>query len=411
MPKLNSLNEWLFYLESIHPVEIDMGLERISVVSKRLSIEFLDTKVITVAGTNGKGTTCAFLENALLGEGFDVAVYSSPHIDVFNERLRFNKELVDDSLLIKAFERIEQVRAEISLTYYEYTTLAALIISKQKAPDVLILEVGLGGRLDATNLIDADIAVITSIDLDHQKFLGDNRSAIGMEKAGIVRANKPVVIGDLDVPTKVLNFCRNKPCQILLRDRDFTIKNENNSWQWKNASTYLSNLSPTYIPQDNVATALAVLCLLKIPLNSQKVNSWISTTKVEGRTEVVSQLPLVVLDVGHNPHAARYLAKYITKQNKENVFAVSAMLADKDIEATIGELVNTVDQWYVASLDIPRGASAQRMQKALKGYGKSSNHFDNVYDAYKMALHNSNKNDMILIFGSFFTVAEIKRSL
>ncbi len=411
MHSLTTLNEWLFYLESIHPVEIDMGLERISIVAKRLNIQFDQTQIITVAGTNGKGTTCAFIENALIDEGYQVGVYSSPHIERFNERLRFNKQLIADQPLVEAFEKIENARQDVSLTYYEYTTLAALMIAQQKAPDVLILEVGLGGRLDATNMIDCDIAVITTIDLDHQTFLGNTRAAIGMEKAGIIRANKPVVIGDLDLPDNVLNHCHKVQAKVLLREQEFSVIQNSEQWQWHSKGIVLTHLNTPYIPQDNVATALTVLDLLAIELDTEKVNQWISQTRVEGRTEVIKNTPLVVLDVGHNPHAARYLAKYVTRQNKAKVHAVCAMLGDKDIESTLKEIVDCIDDWYVAPLNIPRGADVDRMSIALKACGKSSNHFDNVVDAYKMALDNANNNDMILVFGSFFTVAEIKKSL
>lgn len=410
--KLTSLNEWLFYLESIHSKEIDMGLERISMVAKRLAISLDKSKVITVAGTNGKGTTCAFIEHALLSQHHSVAVYSSPHIKDFNERLRINAQLIDDQSLITAFNQIELARAEISLTYYEYTTLAALMICQQLQPDFVILEVGLGGRLDATNIIDSDVSVITSIDLDHQAFLGNDRSSIGKEKAGIVRANKPVIIGEPAMPTDVLDFCRQKKAITVVREQDFFITNNDSpNWSWSYQQQSLSNLPQPFIPQDNVATALTTLTVLGIALEHNAVSQWILNTKVEGRTEIVSEQPLVVLDVAHNPHAARYLAKFVQRQNKQQVFAVTAMLADKDIKSTLQTMLACVDHWYVGSLDVPRGANHEIMTNALKDLGKDSNSFDNITDAYRMAVDNANNNDMILVFGSFFTVAKIKQSL
>ena len=410
--KLTSLNEWLFYLESIHSKEIDMGLERISMVAKRLAISLDKSKVVTVAGTNGKGTTCAFIEHALLSQSHSVAVYSSPHIKDFNERLRINAQLIDDQSLITAFNQIELARAEISLTYYEYTTLAALMICQQLQPDFVILEVGLGGRLDATNIIDSDVSVITSIDLDHQAFLGNDRSSIGKEKAGIVRANKPVIIGEPAMPTDVLDFCRQKKAITVVREQDFFITNNDSpNWSWSYQQQSLSNLPQPFIPQDNVATALTTLTVLGIALEHNAVSQWILNTKVEGRTEIVSEQPLVVLDVAHNPHAARYLAKFVQRQNKQQVFAVTAMLADKDIKSTLQTMLTCVDHWYVGSLDVPRGANHEIMTNALKDLGKDSNSFDNITDAYRMAVDNANNNDMILVFGSFFTVAKIKQSL
>ncbi|WOH37593.1 bifunctional tetrahydrofolate synthase/dihydrofolate synthase [Thalassotalea fonticola] len=410
--QLASLDEWLFYLESIHPTEIDMGLSRITEVVQRLNISLTPSKIITVAGTNGKGTTCAFIENALQDEGHSVAVYSSPHIEKFNERLRINKVLIDDESLIAAFKRIEQTRKEISLTYYEYTTLAALLIAEKVKPEFLILEVGLGGRLDATNVIDADIAVITSIDIDHQALLGNTREAIGYEKVGIARVNTPIIIGDLNVPQSVKNYCDDIGCIAKIRNQDFHLLSENltSHWQWQAEGVLIANLPAPFIPRDNIATALMVLNELGINFKPKQVVHWINTTKLEGRTEIVKSEPLVVLDVGHNPHAARYLNKFVKANQKGKVHAIAAMLDDKDIQGTLSEMYDCVDFWYVSSLSVHRGAKQQKLNQILKDDNIKCNSFDNVDDAYRIALANADNNDMILIFGSFFTVAKIKKS-
>lgn len=409
---LANLDEWLFYLESIHATEIDMGLARIASVAKCLQIDLSHTTVVTVAGTNGKGTTCAFLENALLAQGHSVAVYSSPHIEYFNERLRINKHLIDDQRLIKAFERIEISRADVSLTYYEFTTLAAMMIVQQCSPEYFILEVGLGGRLDATNLIDSDISVITSIDLDHQHFLGNTRDAIGYEKAGILRGNKPGVIGDLQVPNSVLDYAKKIGCNSIVRNQDFHIVGANitRPWQYQSKLFTLNDLPAPFIPRDNVATGLMVLEQLGFSLTETNVRQWITSTKLEGRTEILSKQPLVILDVGHNPHAARYLNGFVKANKRGNVFAVVAMLKDKDIQATLHEMTDCVDVWHVASLANPRGANKQILEQILKDENIACNSFDNVVDAYKIAKEKANNNDMILVFGSFFTVASIKKS-
>jgi dihydrofolate synthase/folylpolyglutamate synthase len=267
--------------------------------------------------------------------------------------------------------------------------------------------------------------VITTIDLDHQNFLGNDRVSIGLEKAGIVRAGKPVIIGDPNFPEQVLQFClaaKSKPVQ---RNVDFFIDTSERSkepqknqplgqpvtWQWRTDNLTLGPLPKTHIPQDNVALGLAVLQQLNVELTLANVSDYIAATKVPGRTEVINEQPLVVLDVGHNPHAARYLAKFVTQQNKAKIYAVTAMLADKDINSTLAELIESVDYWYTGSLDISRAASADLMSKTLKDLGKHCNSFDNIIDAYRMALDNANNNDMILVFGSFFTVAKIKQSL
>ena len=445
-----SLDEWLCYLETIHKTEIDLGLSRISQVAQRLGIDLSFATLITVAGTNGKGTTCAFLENALLKEyqqndeanpHLSVAVYSSPHIERFNERLRIDHKDVDDIAFVKAFEQIEQTRADISLSYYEFTTLAALLVLMATKPDVIILEVGLGGRLDATNIIDADVAVITSIDIDHQAFLGNDRETIGFEKAGIMRADQNIVIGDTAPPKSVLKHA-NEINQVLLpehekqalakikvREKDFTIieatsDDEQGLWYWQcseqdsreQATKFrLNKLIPTNIPRDNVATALMVLKQLGFSLTSEKVNQLIEQTKVAGRTEMFKHSCDVMLDVGHNPHAGRYLAKQLNSLKAQKgytkVFALTAMLADKDIKNTLLSLSQNVDEWYIAPLEVPRAASTEFMRETLAEFTQTINCFDNVTQAFKIASQNAKPTDLILVFGSFFTVAEIRKLL
>mgnify|MGYP000271215452 CR=1 FL=1 len=405
-----NLDEWLSYLENIHSSDIDMGLDRISIVAQKLLINLSTIQVVTVAGTNGKGTTCAFLENSLLTKNYSVAVYSSPHIEKFNERLRINKQNIDDHELIHAFEKIEQARAEISLTYYEYTTLAALLVVMDKQPDYVILEVGLGGRLDATNIIDADIAVITTVDLDHQAFLGDNRESIGFEKAGIMRTEQKVVVGDKQPPLSVLAHAEKLDTKLYLRERDFKVDYcpSENQWSWQCQNLSFTRLKQPCIPLDNIATALMVLTLLQVNLTPQELRGLITSTKVPGRTELVEAHCQVMLDVGHNPLAARYLVEQIELFSATKIHAVVGMLSDKDIFNTLLPLVQTVDCWYLASLDIPRGATAETLKSYLTAETKKTLTFDNVIDAYKMAISHADESDLILVFGSFFTVAQVK---
>ena len=362
----NNLTEWLSYLESIHSVEIELGLTRINAVANKLNIVFPTSTIITVAGTNGKGTTCAFLENAFLAQNLTCAVYSSPHIERFNERLRLNKVEVNDASLVNAFETIEQTRDDISLTYYEYTTLAALLILTAAQPDVIILEVGLGGRLDATNIVDADIAVITTIDLDHQAYLGDTREAIGFEKAGIMRADKQAVIGDKTPPATIVEHAKCIGAKPFFRDENFIIEQTSNKqWLWRSGNTNFSGLTNCYIPQDNVATAIMVLNLLAdkldLSLNSAFINQVIAETKVAGRMEKFSLDCDVILDVGHNPQAARYLAEQLEQLNYPKVHAVLGMLGDKDATNTIAPLLPTVSHWYIGTLEVPRGRKAKNI--------------------------------------------------
>ena len=423
---LTNLDQWLYYLENLHSTEIDLGLSRVGKVAERLAIDLSFAKVITVAGTNGKGTTCAFIENALLNSEEHiskqgVAVYSSPHIEHFNERLRINKQDIDDQALIDAFKLIEEAREEISLSYYEYTTLAALLVLMNTRPGFIILEVGLGGRLDATNIIDADIAVITTIDLDHQSFLGNDRETIGFEKAGIMRQEQDIVIGDTNVPKSVVNHAnelhKNQVDRIFLRDQDFIVQNTQAHWNWKSKQSQLTKLNTTYIPRDNVATALMVLEKLDLTLSVDFVNDVISKTKIAGRTELIKQAGLcdVILDVGHNPQATRYLAGYL-KQVKEqanykNIYAVVAMLGDKDISASLASLKDDIDFWYTGVLDVPRAATKEAMASELALITNAVNCFDNVDEAFKMANKQADSSDLILVFGSFFTVSKIRTQL
>lgn len=416
MKKLNqshssekSLEEWLSYLESIHHTEIDMGLTRIKRVAQRLSIDLGQSLVITVAGTNGKGTTCAFLENYLLNIDKSVAVYSSPHIERFNERLRINKADVGDLPLIDAFEQIEAARVDVSLTYYEYTTLAAFIVLANVKPDVIILEVGLGGRLDATNMIDADIAVLTTVDLDHQAFLGDTRELIGREKAGIFRKNKPAVIGDVNPPASVLKYGNDISANSICRDVDFQIAMSQSVWHWQNNDFKFEDLPLPSIPMDNVATAISVLSIMSVNLDRNTIVDTIVQTKVAGRTEMFKEHCDVMLDVGHNPLAARYLAQVLEQRGYNSVIAVVGMLADKDIKSTLKPLYPVIDRWHICSLDVPRGANGETFKNIIENDDDRMHYFNNVEDGYSMALSEASEKDLVLVFGSFFTVAAVRK--
>ncbi|BAJ02847.1 bifunctional tetrahydrofolate synthase/dihydrofolate synthase [Shewanella violacea] len=411
----SSLDTWLDYLLAIHPTEIEMGLGRVAQVAERLGLKDLGTtKVITVAGTNGKGTTCAMVEQVLLLSGERVGVYSSPHMLKYNERVRIDGQDVDDRSFIQAFDAINLARGDISLSYFEFATLAGLYIFKAAKLDTVLLEVGLGGRLDAINIIDADIAVITSIDLDHQEYLGDTRESVGMEKAGILRANKPAIIGEPNLPTCVLEYANELGAVLHRVGKEFSYTCEAVFWQFTGLQT-MNDIPMPSLPLPNAATALALLELGWPQLSGDIIRQGIQEARLTGRLEVVSEQPLVLLDVAHNPHAARYLAKQLEKHPAKRLFAICGMLKDKDCRQVIEVLAPLVDVWSFTSLQTDRSASGEGLKKIFVeqvqqishplAYAK---HFDSVESAWRTISAEICQGDVVIVFGSFYTVAEFK---
>jgi len=409
-PNSQSLTDWLSYLESIHPQEIEMGLERVRQVALTLNLLTELNHVILVGGTNGKGSTSAYLERLILASGATTGVFSSPHLISYNERLRINGlELADDDH-IEAFRAIEQARSDIALTYFEVNTLSALFLMKKYNVDYLILEVGLGGRLDSTNIVDADMAVITSIDLDHQSWLGTTREAVAYEKAGIFRASQKVICGEPNPPQPLLDKANELKCDILYKGQQFSFNDNNECWSFECAKTRYDHLPMTKLPMTNAATALAAFVQLNIELSESKIINVIEQTSLNGRLQQISKSPAVYLDVAHNPEAGRYLAAWIARQKSSKVHAVCAMLGDKDSASTLAVLKPYVDQWYVAGLDVPRGASADQLSQSLQV--GSAKLFAQVTDALSAAIKNAQESEtcdteLIIVFGSFFTVAQV----
>ncbi|MCG9723084.1 bifunctional tetrahydrofolate synthase/dihydrofolate synthase [Shewanella sp. Isolate7] len=413
----SSLNDWLTHLMAIHPTEIDMGLGRVSAVAKIMGLDSLaGTKVVTVAGTNGKGTTCAMIEAIMRQAGLRVGVYSSPHMLKYNERVRIDGLDASDEALIEAFCAIDAARGDISLTFFEYATLAGLYLFKQAGLDLVLLEVGLGGRLDATNIIDADIAVITAIDIDHQEYLGDTRELVGREKAGIMRAGRPVVIGDPDLPASVVDYAESIGAKMLRVDQEFSYQASETDWCFKAAGPShlsLSGLPLPSLPLGNAATALAVVQqLMQQDIESAQARLAIATglkeAKLAGRLEVVSEQPKIILDVAHNPHAASYLAKRLSAYEGRRIFALCGMLKDKDCRAVLSLLDDQVHAWYLADLNCERSAKAQDLLSYLGG-DKAAYGFTSVAQAYLALKPEIGQSDVVIVFGSFYTVAEFKQ--
>lgn len=426
----SSLAEWLSYLENSHFKAIDLGLERVKSVAEKLDLLNPAPWVITVGGTNGKGTTCRLLETVLLNAGYRVGVYSSPHLLRYNERVRIQNQELPDEQHIASFVFIEANKTQ-SLTYFEFSTLSALHLFKQADLDVVILEVGLGGRLDATNIVDNQLAVITGIDIDHVDFLGDSREKIAFEKAGIFRENCPVVIGDPNIPKTMTDQANVLHCRLSCRDKDWQFSQNNRGWTWQNTKVRYENLPFCQIPLANAATALAAIQALPFEISEQVIRQSLTEVELVGRFQTIKQekliplaeamgktlneLPRIIIDVGHNPQAARYLAEKLTALKAEcqgNIKAVCGILKDKDSEGILSPLLSVIDRWYCATLNGYRGQTGLELLNSLQQYAEKQSFNiiaeseNSVTEAIKSAVKNADKQDILLIFGSFYTVSE-----
>ena len=412
MPK-KSLNEWLDYVEQLHAKPIELGLERVARVRNTLGLAFAGP-IISVGGTNGKGSVCAMLEAVLQAAGYRTGLYTSPHLLTYNERVRVDGKPVGDERLAQAFERVEAARSDTSLTYFEFGTLVAWEIFASAGLDVLILEVGLGGRLDAVNIFDADCAIVTSIGIDHVEFLGPTRETIGFEKAGIFREGRPAICGDPQPPDTLVAHALSIGAQLQVLGRDFGFEGGKQQWRYWGPQGGKSGLAPPALRGNRqLANASAVLAALdslrdRIPVAMQAVREGFSLVELAGRFQVMPGVPCVIVDVAHNPHAAAVLAQNLSDQGFfPNTRAVFGMLADKDMEGVCLALKGRIDEWHVTGLAGPRGASAAQLAEAIEksGTGGAIVRHDSVLSAYAAARELSNENDRIVVFGSFLTVA------
>ncbi|MEE9327793.1 MAG: bifunctional tetrahydrofolate synthase/dihydrofolate synthase [Cocleimonas sp.] len=411
-----TLEQWLTWQETLHLSEIDLGLKRIGQVAKKLNLLHPTFPIITVAGTNGKGSCVAMLDAILSAEGYTTGSYTSPHLLEYNERIKLKGVNSSDQEIINAFEQIDKVRDNISLTYFEFSTLAAMLIFSKSKVDVAILEVGLGGRLDAANLWDASLALITSISIDHVDWLGDDRDQIAIEKSGIMRKNMPVISGEID-PPKTISGEAKRICATLYQvNQDYSVSiQDNNSWLWKNDEVSLSLPIPSLAGDfqiNNAATVVAGLqaikALLKISFSS--IEQGLSTVSVLGRLQILSSSPTWLLDVAHNPDSAKQLANYLQANPVAgNTRALFSMLTDKNIEQVVALFDDTIDEWHIISLDGSRGLSTvelkQRMlQLSFKGKIVS---YDDISDAYYSLKNITKSEDRVVAFGSFLVVSSL----
>lgn len=421
----STLSEWLAHCEQIHPQNISMGLERVRVVAQRMQLKF-DCPVITVAGTNGKGSTCAMLEAVALQSGYKPGVYTSPHLVHFEERCRIHGEISQASEFLPHFEAVEAARfngEEVLLTYFEFTTLAIMRMLSLAKMDVVILEVGLGGRLDATNIVDSDCAVITSIDIDHTALLGNDRETIGREKAGIMRAGRPVIVGDPVPPQSVIDYAADIGADLRMFGRDFNYSGDKQQWSWAGRDRRYAGLSyPALRGANQLVNAAGVLAAYEalrpvLPVTAQAVRTGLAMVELPGRFQIIPGQPVLVLDVAHNPHSVAALTANLDAMGYyPTTHAVLGAMADKDLGPMLLKIGPLIDRWYLTDLPTSRAETAANLQKKLQALQvvaggtqrevPTSLH-TNPQEALDAAVQAADPADRIVVFGSFYTVGEV----
>lgn len=408
---LSTISDWLTWIASLHPTEMDLGLDRVKAVANRLNVLSPTCPVIIVGGTNGKGSTVAGLEAIYLASGYHVGAFTSPILFKHNEQVRIDRRLASDEEFCVAFTKVNAARGDVSLTSFEFCTLAALLIFKRYSLDVMILEVGLGGRLDAVNIIDANVSVVTSISIDHTDWLGDTREKIAREKAGIFRQARPAVCGDTNPPAALLKFAAAIEAKWYCQGSDFRYVVTTKDWSWSSLTSRYDHLPLTHLALQNMSTVLMVITLLQshLPISRTAIDEGLKQVTLPGRVQIIPGPVTEIYDVSHNPASVAYLAESLrTMTCQGKTYAVFAMLADKNIVESIQTIRDVIDVWHAAPLTVKRAASKERLAEAFQH--ASVDHvvfFSSIQDAYEAVKLNAHEGDRVVVFGSFHTVADV----
>jgi dihydrofolate synthase/folylpolyglutamate synthase len=413
--RFSTMTEWLNWIASIHNTSIELGLLRVKKVADRLNLLNFSCPVVMVGGTNGKGSTVAGLASIYKAAGYRVGTFTSPFLFKLNEQVKIDGIECDDAHFCQAFEKVESVRGDISLTSFEFQTLAALVILKSHSLDLIILEVGLGGRLDAVNIIDADLSIITSIDLDHTEWLGETREAIAIEKAGIMRSNKPVVCGDDHPPHTLIDVALQLKSPIYIQGREFRYQKRDTVWDFQSKFIQLRNLPIPTLALQNMACVVMAVSLLRSQrfVSEEAIRSGLTSVHLIGRVQIMKDPITTIWDVSHNPASVLHLSSKLKELSVSGkTRAVFSMLNDKDIVASLLAISEDIDIWHTAPLTCPRAASKDTLEEAFLKAGISSVHyFSSLREAYQAAQKASQAGDRIIVFGSFHTVSEIANGL
>ena len=413
--RFDTVNEWLEWQQTVHPLNIDFKLERILSVYKKLDISKVANKIITVAGTNGKGSTVSFLESILCKNNYNVGTFTSPHILKYNERIKINGKNIDDESLLNVFDLIDQKRGDTTLTYFEFATLTAFYLFSQANLDVAVLEVGLGGRLDATNIIDSDISIITSIGIDHTEFLGDTIDSIALEKAGVMRPFKKSIFAQENPPSALFAYSKNKSVNLLIHNNDYTINRHTDSWSISSKNLEINNIPNLKMIGDyqyNYAAASIMALNDVLPESLQDkdlIKNSLSETTIAGRFQYLQHSPDIILDVAHNEDAAKSLAKNVRQLGYKKLHVVLGILTDKDVYSIVKPFSLIVDHWHIGTISSQRGMNAEEINYRIKSLFKnkfSIKTYDSISDAYHGAKNQQNDSTLILVYGSFYTVSE-----